>query len=513
MRTFKKIVNFMFSRLFMVAMMLLAQICLLLILVFAFSQVGFYTYLFLNLISLLVVLFIINNNEHPSYKITWIISILSFPIVGGVFYLVLGNKRLSEAMLEQSSQAIEETKQHMPANHLCDHALMKASPSLGLQSRYIYNMSGNPLWEDVDSMYFPLGELMFERMMLEMEQAEKYIFLEYFIVKPGVMWNRIFELLKRKVAQGVEVRFMYDDIGSIRTLPKGYDRIIREAGIKLCVFNPFRPRINMIYNNRDHRKILVIDGKTAFCGGINIADEYINAVDRFGHWKDTGIMIKGPAVWSFAFMFLQLWKFATGEDIDYNAYRAPATPYLPTPKGLVQVFGDSPLDRVNVTETAYRNIISRSTQYVYITSPYLVINYEMESVLCAAAESGIDVRIMTPYHYDKWYVHVLTRSHYARLIRSGVRIFEYTPGFIHGKTFVSDDEICMVGTCNMDYRSFYLHFECSASFYGSDTVMAVKQDFLECQKQCHEYTLEEVEKVPLHIRALRAVLKVFAPLI
>ncbi len=513
MRTFKKVITFMFSRLFMVALMLVAQVGLLLVLIFAFSQVGFYAYLFLNLISLLVVLAIVSNNENPSYKITWIILILSFPIIGGVFYLLLGNKRLSESLLAQANQAIEETKEHMPANHLCDRALMQASPSLGLQGRYIYNMSGNPLWEDMDSTFFPLGELMFERMMLEMEQAERFIFLEFFIVRPGMMWDRIFDLLKRKVAQGVEVRFMYDDIGTIRTLPKGYDNIIREAGIKLCVFNPFRPRVNMILNNRDHRKVLVIDGKAAFCGGINIADEYINAVDRFGHWKDTGVMIRGPAVWGFTFMFLQLWQFSTSDEIDFNAYRTPIDPCPPPPKGLVQVFGDSPLDRVNVTETAYRNIISRSTQYVYITTPYLVINYEMESVLCAAAESGIDVRIMTPYRYDKWYVHVLTRSHYARLIRSGVRILEYTPGFIHGKTFVCDDEICMVGTCNMDFRSFYLHFECSASFYGSDTVMAVKEDFLDCQPRCHEYTLEEAEKVPLHIRVLRVMLKVFAPLI
>jgi len=504
MRTIKKFISFMFSRLFLVASMLVIQFAVVALIVYAFSQSAIYPYMFFNIVSFIAVIFVVSNNENPSYKLTWAIAILILPLTGGVFYLLLGNKRMPAKLQKRIDESLEDTRQHMPSR------LIPADPPLALQSQYIYNTGGYPVWAGTGSEYYPVGEAMYARMVTELQAAQRFIFLEYFIVRDGLMWNTIFGILKQKVRQGVEVRMMYDDLGCIGTIPKGYDKVIRNAGIKLCVFNPFRPRISVIMNYRDHRKICVVDGHTAFCGGINLADEYINQYERFGHWKDTGVMLKGEAVWAFTFMYLQQWRFSTDEEIRFEDYEGLNAP-VPE-DGRVQPFGDSPLDNVNVTETAYLNIISRATKYVFITTPYLVIDYEMEAALCAAAQSGIDVRIVTPHIYDKWYVHMLTRSHYANLVKAGVKIYEYIPGFMHGKMFVSDDKVCMVGTCNMDFRSFYLHFECSVAFYHSTIVEQVKQDMLATQKASRLITLEDARNVSIFTRMGRSFLKLFAPL-
>lgn len=505
MRIIKKIISFMFSRLFLVGFMIVVQLALLTVSIVYFSQSAIYPYLAFNFISFFAVVFVVSSNENPSYKLTWVIAILLFPLTGGVFYLIMGNKRMPDKLRRYIDNNLENTMSYMPP--------LEASFDDGhqtQQSRYIYNSSGYPVWGGTSAEYYPVGEIMYTRMIRELQGARRFIFLEYFIVHDGLMWNSIFSILKQKAREGVEVRMMYDDLGCISTLPKGYDRIIRQAGIKLCVFNPFRPRVSVILNYRDHRKVCVIDGHTAFCGGINLADEYINQINRHGHWKDTGVMLKGEAVWSFTFMFLQQWRFGAGESVSFEAYRGCN---LPQPgDGLVQPFGDTPLDKVNVTETAYLNIISRAVDYVYITTPYLVIDYEMESALLAAAQCGTDVRIVTPYIYDKWYVHMLTRSYYERLIRGGVKIYEYTPGFMHGKMFVSDDKVCMVGTCNMDFRSFYLHFECSVAFYNSSIVGQVKQDMLDAQEVSRRITMEDTRRITVPGRMLRAFLKLFAPL-
>lgn len=511
MRLIKNIFRFMFSRLFIVLLMLVVQIALLVTLLMYFSQSVFYVYLSLNLLSFMAVIGVVSNNENPSYKLTWIIAILIFPLTGGVFYLLFGNRRMPAKLQKRLNSALGHTQSNMPDNSLAEGKLTRYSEDLAVRSRYIYNTSGSPVLENTSSEYYPVGELMYESMLRELETAEKFIFLEYFIIRPGIMWNSVFDILKRKAKQGVEVYLIYDDIGCIGTLPRGYDKKIREAGINLCVFNPFKPRVSVILNHRDHRKLIVIDGNTAFCGGINLADEYINQFERFGHWKDTGVMLKGEAVWPMTFMFLQMWQFSSDEHVDFEKYR-PTREY-PQSDGLVQAFGDSPLDRINITENAYLNIIYRAKRYVYITTPYLVIDNEMECALCAAARAGVDVRIITPYIYDKWYVHLLTRSHYAQLIKSGVKVYEYLPGFMHGKMFVSDDEVCMVGTCNMDFRSFYLHFECSVVFYAAKLIQNVKKDMLDCQRLSHEVTLDEALNTPLHQRLLRSFLKIFAPLL
>lgn len=510
MRLIKKIINTLFSRLFLVALMLAIQLAILFATLTYFSQTGFYLYLLFNLLSLITAVAVVSKEENPSYKVTWIISILIFPVVGWMFYFILGNKRMPKKLQRKLDRSLEDTRSHMRDNGLSARIGEELDKHLEIQSRYIYNTSGYPVVGNTSAEYFPVGEDIFARMVEELQQAERYIFLEYFIIRPGKMWDAIFDILKEKAAAGVEVRLMYDDLGSITTLPRRYNKIIRDAGIRLHIFNPFRPRVNVILNHRDHRKLTVIDGKVAFCGGINLADEYINELERFGHWKDTGVMVRGEGAWSFAFMFLQQWQFSEGEQVDFQRYR-PSAAQRET-AGLMQPFGDSPLDSFNVTETAYLGTIQRATEYVYITTPYLVIDNEMELALCIAAQSGVDVRIITPYRYDKWYVHTLTRSHYERLTRAGVKVYEYTPGFMHGKMFVSDDQVCMVGTCNMDFRSFYLHFECSVLFYSSPVIGEVKRDFLACQQESHLITPEESAAASFPLRLQRAILKVFAPL-
>ena len=351
---------------------------------------------------------------------------------------------------------------------------------------------------------------MFADMLSELKHAQHYIFMEYFIVRPGIMWDTIFDLLKQKIKSGIKVYMMYDDVGSIISMPKRIERQIRESGVNLCVFNPIKFHISTMLNSRDHRKIMVIDGKTAFCGGINLADEYINKVERYGHWKDTGVRVKGDAVRSFVLMFLQQWSFAAHEHLPIDNFVTHCEPCKTD--GKIHVFDDSPLDSHNITETVYLNAIGHAKQYIYITTPYLIIDYAMMQALCFAAISGVDVRIYTPHSYDKWLVHIVTRSNYARLINSGAKIFEYSPGFMHAKMLVSDDNICIVGTCNMDFRSFYLHFECSVLMYESSTVLKVKEDMLSCEVISHEITIEETQNVGLCTRILRTFLRVLSPL-
>ena len=330
------------------------------------------------------------------------------------------------------------------------------------------------------------------------------------------MWRTILDILEQKAAQGVDVRLIYDGFGCLTTLPYKYDKFLREKGIQCKVFNPFRPVLNIIQNNRDHRKICVIDGKTGFTGGINLADEYINQKERFGHWKDTAVMLKGDAVWSMTMMFLHMWNVVNGiqTPIDYAAHSPHA--YHPEEfegSGVVQPFTDTPLDGETLGENVYLNIINRAKRYVYICTPYLIIDNEMMTALCLAAKSGVDVRIMTPGVPDKKMVFLLTQSYYAQLIEAGVKIYEYQPGFLHAKSFVCDDEIAVVGTINLDYRSLYLHFEDGVWIYKNDVIRDILEDFLETMHYCDPISLEFCKNRNIFVRGFQSILRVFAPLL
>lgn len=508
----KKVLKFLCSRVVIVTLAILVQFCFLLFIVLKLSSYGLYAYVSLQLVSLVVVLWIVTKRDNPSYKIAWIIAILIFPIFGGIFYLVFGNKTMDKKQAQRirdyAYKQVEESR--LAAGADIDDTLGKDAPHLKRQSDYIRNAGLYPIWKNTQVEYFPLGEDFWEALLRELRKAEKFIFMEYFIIQEGKMWNAVLDIMKEKAAAGVDVRLMYDDLGTIQTLPPHYYRQMEEAGIKCAVFNPFRPRLNSMFNYRDHRKITVIDGDVGFCGGLNLADEYINAYERYGHWKDTAVMLRGDGTWNLTMMFLQLWSYRDGKNADYHEYQPSGRRY--GDDGYVQPYGDSPIDEVNVAESIYLQMINCAKKYVYITTPYLILDNEMTTALIIAAQSGVDVRIITPHIPDKWYVHAVTRSSYRQLIEAGVRIYEYTPGFIHAKMFVADDEVGVVGTANMDYRSFYLHFECGVAFFRCSVIQTVKQDILKTMEISQEIHPNPEERIPLLRRLGRAILKAFAPL-
>ncbi len=509
----KKISQFIFRRVVIVALLLILQVATMVVFQLRFSSYSSWFYFASVLASLLAVFAILTSRSNPAYKIAWIVLIMAFPIFGGSFYLLFGTSRLSRHTKKKMSSITQKMRYYDAQHEHLKKLLYAENPNAALESGYIERGAHCPVYSHTVCEYHEIGEKSWKRMLEELEKAEHYIFLEYFIIEEGQMWDPILEILRRKAAQGVDVRVLYDDLGCIFKLPDGYDKLLESYGIRACVFNPFIPVLNLRMNNRDHRKICVIDGHTGFTGGINLADEYINVRELHGHWKDTAIMLKGDAVWSLTVMFLTMWDFVKGEKSDYELYRPQIHQSVQYPHdGLVQPFTDNPLDNEPVGENVYLNMINRAQRYVYITTPYLIISNEMMTALTNAAKSGVDVRIITPHVPDKWYVHMVSQAHYSQLIEAGVRIFEYTPGFIHAKSFVADDLYAVVGTINLDYRSLYLHFECATWLYRCSCIAAIYEDFKHTQEVSQEITLADCRAVPFRKRLLRSALKVFAPL-
>ena len=375
------------------------------------------------------------------------------------------------------------------------------------------NYGGYPIYENTSVKYFPLGDDKFEEMKIQLEKAEKFIFMEYFIVEEGKMWNAILEILERKAKQGVDVRFMYDGMCCLVLVPYSYPKKLQEKGIKCKMFQPIRPALSTEQNNRDHRKILVIDGHTAFTGGVNLADEYINQKEVYGHWKDTAVMIKGDAVKSFTIMFLQMWNITEKEDCNYNLFlNRTAKPEKQGNYGFVMPYGDSPLDNEYVGENVYLDILNTAEDYVHIMTPYLIIDNEIITALKYSAKRGIETTIIMPHIPDKMYAYLLARTFYQELIEAGVNIYEYTPGFVHAKCFISDDKKATVGTVNLDYRSFFLHFECGVFMYGNDEIANIEKDYQETLKKCQKITIEDCKHYPIVKKVAGRVLRLIAPL-
>lgn len=466
----------------------------------------------LTLLSMLVCVYIVSKQDKGAYKLTWVFHILLFPVFGGLLYLLFSfqssGRKLSKAAARTQAKAAGLST--LP--HPCYDNALKEAPAHAPQIRYLQDHTGFPIYDHTQTAYFSPGETFFDQLLFELQKAEHYIFLEYFIVQEGVMWNSVLDILKEKVASGVKVRLMYDDMGCFFLLPKDYAKQLSAMGIECVVFNPFMPLLTSVQNNRDHRKIAVIDGKVAFTGGINLADEYINVIEKHGHWKDAAVKIEGKAAWSMTLMFLQMWETCTGKSEPYEPYYPWETaPCETASDGFVQPYADSPMDTENIGEHVYLQMINTAKHYIYIHTPYLIIDDSMISALCLAAKSGVDVRIVTPHKWDKWFVHMTTRSYYRELIAAGVKIYEYSKGFLHSKTFVSDDEVATVGTTNLDFRSLYLHFECGVWMYKSRAVEEVKADFLSTLEHCHPITLEDC-KCRLPLRMFQDMMRLFAPL-
>ena len=507
----KKILRFITQRVVITALLIVLQALLLFGFIWKLDNYFVYFYAGSVLLSLLITLGIINSKSNPAYKITWLIPILLFPVFGGLVYLLFGSDRTGR-YLRKKLQGIGTEMDNVIGEAHRRSGAEQLPPDAANQSRYISHCAYCPPYQNTTTEYLPLGEVKFERMVEELKKAKHYIFLEYFIIQEGKMWNTILDILRQKAAEGVDVRVIYDDMGCIMILPTGYDKTLEQMGIKCRIFNPFVPILSSRFNTRDHRKICVIDGNVGFTGGINLADEYINAYEKHGHWKDTSILLKGEAVFSLTVMFLSMWDYLDGTiaKTDYSRYYP--TVWDENAKGYVQPFADNPLDDEAVGETVYLNLINKAKRYVYITTPYLILSSEMLTALTSAAKCGVDVRIITPHVPDKWYVHAVSRSHYQTLIEAGVKIYEYTPGFIHAKTFVVDDDYAVVGTINLDYRSLYLHFECAVWMYQTPSVAQVRDDFFKTQQISQEITLEECRSLSFPRRLGRSVLRVFAPL-
>ncbi len=515
MKKARKLLRIIFGRTAFVVMSLLLQISILLAGFRFLSHYMVYIYGGFTLLSAFVILYVVNKDENPSFKLAWIIPITVIPVFGTLLYLFLELQWEGKIINRRLRENISDTQPYLKQNPRYMEQLAKISRSNANLAAYIENSGSYPVYGNTNVKYYPVGEEMFEDMKKELEKAKRFIFMEYFIVERGEMWDSLLEILERKVQEGVEVRFMYDGMCCLVLLPYSYPRELRTKGLKAKMFAPIRPALSTYQNNRDHRKILVIDGHTAFTGGINLADEYINRKVRFGHWKDTGIMVKGDAVTSFTMMFLQMWNITEKEPEDYGRYlRDPEFFYPPelSMEGFVIPYGDSPLDQETVGELVYLDIINTARNYVHIMTPYLILNYELVQALQFAAKRGVETIIIMPHIPDKEYAFLLAKAHYEELIRAGVQIYEYTPGFVHAKVFTSDDEKAVVGTINMDYRSLYLHFECAAYIYRNEVIKDVERDFKETLAKSQVITLEECRHYPWYKKFAGRVLRLFAPL-
>lgn len=508
----KKILSILMSRIFLVGIPILFQLIWTIQLVDKVTDKlpSFET--FLRALSIIIVLLIMLRDENSAYKIAWVIVIMVTPIFGSLFYILNGNKRPTRWMKKKMHTVVNKTRPFLQQEEKVLEEIKQADLGVANQTFYIENKANFPIYKNTTTQYYTIGEEYFEALKAELKKARHYIFMEYFIIGYGVMWESILEILREKVKEGVDVRIIYDDMGCITTLPFGYTKKLEEMGIQAQVFNQFIPFFSTVLNHRDHRKITVIDGHTAFTGGVNLADEYINKKERFGHWKDTGMKIQGDAVFNFTILFLQMWDAERKIESDYNKYQKDRCQLRQKEQdGYVQPYGDSPLDEEGVGETVYLNMIGNAKKYLYIFTPYLIISDEMATALCMASKRGVDVRIIVPHIPDKKIVFLLTKSYYPRLIKAGIKIYEYTPGFLHAKCFVADDEVAVVGTINMDYRSLYLHFECGIFMYRSKAVMQLKADV---EETIQKSILIEKEKcnTKLPIYLLQGLLRIFAPL-
>lgn len=509
---FRRIAIIVSHRLLLSLILLLLQIGAVTATILVGAQVFVRFYFICIALSLVTVVYIVNKKSHPDYKIAWILPILTFPLFGGMFYLFFGGNTPTKRSLKRMEGLENLSTSALSGTEPPIEALMDGQLDAVNQSRYIFHTSKCAPYSHTQTEYLPTGERYFERLLQELEKAEHYIFLQYFIINEGVMWDAVLEVLLRKVAAGVEVRVLYDDIGCIFTLPRGYARQLERCGIQCAAFNPFVPVVSLRLNNRDHRKICVIDGHTAFTGGVNLSDEYINEWHRFGHWLDGGILLHGEAVWNLTAVFLASWDYTTGAEEPLDDFRPKAHHLEPfRDDGVVQPFTSNPGSE-SVGAGVYLHLINRAQKYLYITTPYLVIDHAMSQALCDAARSGVDVRIMTPHIPDKRYVFELTRAHYIPLLEAGVKIYEYTPGFVHLKTFAADDEFGVVGTVNMDYRSLYLNYECGVWMYRSSAVTDIRDSFLAVQSQCEAVELEKASRLGWLERVYRSLLRMLAPL-
>ena len=507
----RSLLRVLFSRTMLITLLLIMSVLYLFSVLFDLFK--FVPILFGSMVAFTAVmeLIILNSRYDVDVKLTWAVVVAVLPLLGAVLYLFvrfdLGN-RLNRKLLHSSVQA---SLPFVPEAAEVTQQIKADAPELLPIAHYLSNHANAPAFSNTDVTYYPLGEDFFEALLPELEKAEKFIYLEYFLVSRGHMWNSVLEILERKAAQGVDVRFLYDGMNAFTNLPYSYPKELEAKGIRCKMHAPVRPFVSTHYNYRDHRKITVIDGHTAFTGGINLEDRYINIGSPYGHWKDTAVMLKGDAARSFTLLFLQMWNVTERLQDFSPCLEKPTAP--PRSTGFVIPYGYSPMDNENVGEQVYLHMINRANDYLYIMTPYLIPDEEMINALCFAAKRGVDVRLILPGICDHRSTRIMARSHYRKLAESGVKVFEYTPGFVHAKVFLCDDLHAVVGTINLDYRSLRHHFECAAYLYGLPALEDIKEDFRLTQEQSQQITTEDIEQFSRFSRIFAYLTKFAAPLL
>ena len=515
----KGFLHLLFSRFLVIALLILLQLLLILGVYFWLNDVIKWISIIYLVFEIAMVIYLFNNRMDSAAKLTWLFVIAIFPFIGAVFLWFtqtnFGNQRLkgevlslihdSMTALEQPEDALQELQN--------DHS------GTGALAKYLTRDGCFPVYRNTEVTFFPCGEDKFAAVLEELKKAESFIYMEYFIIEEGYMWGEILRILIEKAQAGVDVRVMYDGMCEISQLPADYWKLLEKQGIRAKAFSPIRPVISSHYNYRDHRKILVIDGKVAFNGGVNLADEYINRIERFGHWKDTAVMLRGEAVESFTLMFLQMWYVYTHNEEpsvqmlkDLEECKHVAAGYSVAAPGFVMPYADCPLDLDKTGEVVYMDILNRAERYVHIMTPYLILDGELETAIKTAAERGVDVRIILPGIPDKKPAYALAKTHYQSLLDAGVKVYEYTPGFVHAKIFVCDNIKAVVGTINLDYRSLYHHFECATYLYKVPCIAQIEYDFRETWKKCRRVTYSSIKHEKLSYKIGGSLMKFLAPL-
>ena len=495
----------------LVGLLVLLQIAIIIVLPFILRNLTVYFYFVLEIFSITLIVSLVNDNRSPSYKISWICIALALPISGHIMYLLWGNRDSTKKLDDSIKQIMKHGSLFLEHDKKLEEGFYEKKPLEARLSKYM-SSHNFPLYANNHISYYSMGEDAFEVIFEELEKAECFILIEFFIVAEGAIWDKLHEILLRKIKQGVEVKFLYDDFGAKIRTEKHFKRKLEQEGFEVQVFNPIHKYTDKLYMNyRSHQKIIVIDGNIGFTGGFNIADEYANLINRFGVWKDNGIRVEGDAVWGMTVTFLQMWEVCVGKpEISYERYRPTKT--FSKSSVYCHVLSDGPVyNPRNPIETVYEQMIYYSEQYLYITTPYLIIEDDMKHALVTAVQSGVDVRIITPYIPDKKHVKLLTNYNYGYLLKHGVKIYEYETGFIHAKTIINEKS-AIVGTINMDYRSFYLHYENGVWISDKEAIQVIKQDVLETFKVCKEVFYEEWLERPLVMKIQQAFLNMFSTL-
>ena len=510
-RVFFKLV---FSRTMLCILMILLQVLLIFAGITWLESVNQYIYIGLMFFSVIIIIVIFNSDEPSEFKITWIALCGLDPFLGVLMYNFAKLNWENRRLMNHLNKNVMKTMDLCKTDEKTKLRLVEKNRNYRQIVNYVEKTNFYGLYENTDVVYYPSGEKMFSSLMEELEKAKKFIFMEYFIIDKGYVWSSILDVLKRKVQEGVEVRVLYDGMCSLFLLPYSYPKQLAEYGIKAKMFSPIKPLLSTSYNFRDHRKIVSIDGKVAFTGGLNLADEYINKKERFGYWKDVGIKLEGDATNGFTNMFLQMWNYPEQLEEDYSNYvEIEPRSILSQQKGFVLPYGDGPHMKEKIGRNVYLDMINKAREYVHIMTPYLILDDELENALKFAAKKGVDIRIIMPHIPDKRTIFAVGRTFYPTLLDAGVKIYEFTPGFCHGKYFVVDDTMASVGSINLDFRSLYLHFECSALFYDNQAVYDVERDFIDTLKICEEITLDRYKKFSAVQKLSGRILRIVAPLL